>query len=114
MLTALTWTHPVHGEVTELLFPAHELPARQAFAQLGIDYTTRLVADVRCHHCDGWRPWQSPRRPDAQADQAPASPGGDVPPPTGAGWFQDSSLTRRRLSKIPMRFATSSKMRYPC
>jgi len=32
MLTALTWTHPVHGTVTEQLCPAHELLARRSFA----------------------------------------------------------------------------------
>jgi hypothetical protein len=74
MLAALTWTHPVHGVVTERLCPVHELPARQAFTELGIEYTARLVFEGRCHRCDGRRPWQGQRRPDAPADQAPASP----------------------------------------
>jgi hypothetical protein len=67
MLTALTWMHPVHGLVTERLCPTHELPARQAFGELGINYTAQLVAEGRCHRCDGRRPWQSQRRPDDQA-----------------------------------------------
>jgi hypothetical protein len=88
MLAALTWTHPVHGVVTEWLCPAHELPARQAFAELGIDYTVQLVVGGRCHRCDGWRPWQGQRRPDDPAGQASAGPGGEVSAPAGAGWFQ--------------------------
>jgi hypothetical protein len=62
MLAALTWTHPVHGLVTELLCPADELPARQALTALGIDYTARVVVEGRCHRCDGRRPWQGQRR----------------------------------------------------
>jgi hypothetical protein len=71
MLAALTWTHPVHGVVTERLCPTHELPARQTFAEFGIDYTAWLVVEGRCHRCDGWRPWQGQRRPEVQAGQAP-------------------------------------------
>jgi hypothetical protein len=44
MLSAFTWSHPTHGDVTELLCPTHELPARQAFGELGIEYTARPVA----------------------------------------------------------------------
>ena len=89
MLTALTWTHPVHGLVTELLCPTHEPPARQAFTELGIHYTARPVDHGRCHRCDGVRPWQGPQRPNGQAGQAPASPdGGGSCAPADAGWFQ--------------------------
>jgi len=95
MLTALTWTHPVHGLVTELLCPTHEPPARQAFADLGIDYTERPVDQGRCHRCDGLRPWQGPQPPNGQAGQAPTSPDGGWMPgaPADAGWFHDGPRT---------------------
>ena len=89
MLAALTWTHPVYGLVTERLCPTHELPARQAFAELGIDYTARSVVEGRCHRCDRLRPWQGHRDPADQASQPQPAPGGDNAPPPGAGWFQD-------------------------
>jgi hypothetical protein len=91
MLAALAWTHPVHGVVTERLCPPHELAARQAFAELDIDYTTQLVVGGRCHRCDGRRPWQGQRRPNGPADHAPASPGGEVSTPARAGWFHDGA-----------------------
>ena len=97
MLTALTWTHPVHGLVTELLCPTHEPPARQAFAELGIDATARPVDQGRCHRCDGVRPWQCPRPPNGQAGQASASPdGGGAGACAEAGWFQAGARTAGR------------------
>src|SRR5262249_6357383 len=47
VLAALIWTHPVHGEVTEVSSQAHELPARQTLRELGIKYTARPVAEDR-------------------------------------------------------------------
>jgi len=85
MFAAITWTHPIYGEVTEVLCLAtHERPARAAFAELGIKYSAWLVAEGPCHRCADWRPWQN--RPDTP-DQAPA---GSVPeaPPAEFGWFQ--------------------------
>src|SRR5215470_74730 len=93
MLTALTWTHPVHGLVTELLCPTHEPPARQAFTDLGIDYTERPVDQGRCHRCDQQRPWQSPQRPTGQAGQAPTNPDGGRGAPADVGWFQTGPRT---------------------
>jgi len=90
MFAALTWSHPVHGTVTEVVcLAAHERWARAAFAELGITYSARLVAQGRCHRCDGQRPWQGQRRPDGQADpHAAAGPGGELWAPAWTGWFQ--------------------------
>jgi hypothetical protein len=87
LFAALTWTHPVHGTVTEMLCVTHEHSARVSFAELGIDYTARRVADGPCDRCDGWRPWQ--RRRPGQPSDTPASLGGDARSPAGASWFQD-------------------------
>jgi hypothetical protein len=77
----------VYGVVTEVLCPTHERPARQAFAELGIEYTARPVVDGGCHRCAGWRPWQS--RP-GTSGQAPTGPRDErPPPPAGTGWFED-------------------------
>jgi hypothetical protein len=60
-MLAITWTHPVHDEVTEAVCPTHAQPARQALRQLSIKYTARLAADGPCHRCNGWRRWQHRR-----------------------------------------------------
>jgi hypothetical protein len=51
-LTELTWTHPVHGIVTELLCPRHKPLACYKLAEFGIKYTVRPgVGDQQCHRC---------------------------------------------------------------
>jgi hypothetical protein len=74
MLTVFTWTHPLHGEVTELLCPAHELPARAALRELGIEYIWRLASDG-----------------DPTASQAKLQPASVLTIPAGAGWFQGTT-----------------------
>jgi hypothetical protein len=73
MLTAVSWTHPMHGEVTEVLCASHEPPARAALRELGIEYTWRLVSDGPCHRCDQRRRcdqrqrWHHQRQPQRSA-----------------------------------------------